>query len=103
MQQYNLQVICLDNLIGLTINQQVSNQIIPLLTYYFWPVNEAWEQISSELESKFWVSEADRVVLLNLVVDVVNTWKQYRTNLSDHLNLEDSVEVKKSFTIVGLS
>lgn len=103
MQQYNLQVICLDNLIGLTINQQVSNQIIPLLPYYFWPVNEAWEQISSELESKLWVSEADRVVLLNLVVDVVNTWKQYRTNLADHLNLEDSVEVKKSFTIVGLS
>lgn len=103
MQQYKLQVICLDNLIGLTINQQISKQVLPLISYYFWPVSEAWEQISSELESKFWIPEADRVLLLNLIVDIVNDWKQSRTNLSNPLGLDGSLEIKKSFTIVGLS
>ena len=57
MQKLNLQVLWLDDSLGLAVNQQTSGGIFPLTPYYFWPISEAWEQIKFELDSKPWITE----------------------------------------------
>jgi 30S ribosomal protein 3 len=85
----NLQVLWLDNSLGLAVNQKTSDGIIPLTPYYFWPVSEAWEQLRFELESKSWISEKERVTLLNNVVDIMNQWQQTRLTIESSLNFEE--------------
>jgi 30S ribosomal protein 3 len=79
MQNFKLQVLWLDDSLGLAINQVTSKGNLPLTSYYFWPVSEAWEQIRFELDAKSWISEAERIKLLNLIVDVMNEWQGMRS------------------------
>lgn len=102
MQKYKIQVICLENLVSITINQQISEQIIPLISYYSWPVSEAWEQINNELESKFWIPENEKIMLLNLLADIINVWKQQRLNLSEQIFVNKAPNIAKNIKIVGL-
>ena len=81
MQKLNLQVLWLDDSLGLAVNQKVANgNVVPLTPYYFWPVSEAWEQIRFELDSKPWIPKEDRIRLLNLVVKTMNQWQDSRRN-----------------------
>lgn len=82
MQKFELQILWLENSLGLAINQKVGNLTIPLTSYYFWPVSDAWEQIRFELETKLWISKEERIMLLNLVVDNINQWQQKRSELT---------------------
>ena len=78
MQNLTLQVLWLDNSLGLAVNQKTTNGNLPLTPYYFWPFSEAWEQIQFELNSKPWIRNEERVRILNLVVDVMNEWQTTR-------------------------
>ena len=103
MQSFTLQVLWLDNSLGLSINQETKNGNIPLTPYYFWPVSEAWEQIKIELESKPWISVKERIELLNLIVEVMNKWQTNRTNFQiNNLTTPKPNKTQKILT-VGLT
>jgi len=103
MQQLKLQTLWLDGSLGLAVNQETSYGTLPLTPYYFWPVSEAWEQIQFELSSKPWITKAERIQLLNLAVDVMNTWQQNRTTSDGEIIIPNEECKKMEVTINGTS
>ena len=77
-QQLKLRVLWLKNVLGLAIDQTMVNQSYPLTQYYFWPRTEAWDQLKLELDSKPWLSEKEKINILNLATDVINHWRRYK-------------------------
>lgn len=100
MQNLKLQVLWLDNSLGLSVNQKTVDGNIPLTPYYFWPVSEAWEQIRFELDSKPWIPEEERINLLNLVVDVMHQWQQGRMNSEKKIINTESLQ--QNINVIGL-
>ena len=74
-----LRVLWLKNVLGLAIDQTILKQSYPLTQYYFWPRTEAWDQLKLELDSKPWLSEKEKIVILNLTTDLISYWRQNRT------------------------
>ena len=78
--QLKLKVLWLKNFLGFAIDRTVTKKSYPLTSYYFWPKTEAWDQLKLELDSKFWVSEEEKIKILNLITDIINYWRQNRAN-----------------------
>jgi len=73
-----LRVLWFKDCLGLAIDQQGVNQAYPLTPYYIWPRTEAWEQLKLELDSRPWLPNANKVLILNLTTEVMNSWREYR-------------------------
>ena len=52
MQNLKLQVLWLNDSLGICVNYHTARGFIPLTSYYFWPVSDAWEQLKAELRLK---------------------------------------------------
>ena len=103
MQTLKLQVLWLNDSLGLCVNYKISRGILPLTPYYFWLINDAWEQIKVELESKKWISDDERIKILNLIVEVMNTWQRsHRTQDTKNNNEEKLPNIENKF-IIGFS
>jgi 30S ribosomal protein 3 len=104
MANLKLQVLWLNNSIGLAINKKTSKGLIPLTPYYFWPLNDAWEQIQFELETKEWIDTNERLSLLNEIVEITNCWKSFRnqTKVYNKLTLPSEKYDFKDVCIIGL-
>ena len=63
----------------MAVDQTILKQSYPLTQYYFWPRTEAWDQLKLELDSKPWLSEKEKIVILNLTTDLISYWRQNRT------------------------
>ena len=72
---------------------------IPVTPYYFWPQNDAWKQLKIEIESKSWISNQEKTIILNYISEIMNYWKKSKT-------LQTSKDVVKRFQeieLIGIS
>lgn len=79
MKTFILKIIWLNDSIGIAIDHVLQKGYSPLSSYFFWPRNDAWTQIKKELESKPWISENDKIELLNEATIIINYWQEHKT------------------------
>lgn len=77
-----LNIIWLNNKLGLSIDQINYKNIIPITNYYFWPNNNVWDQINIELQAKPWINKREQVLILNKINQTINCWKLNNTKLN---------------------
>lgn len=76
MSKFTFKILWLENNVAIAIDHVVSTSFSPLTSYFFWPRNDAWEQLKVELESKPWISKHDKIDLLNQATEIINFWQE---------------------------
>ena len=91
--QLRLKVVWFKDFLGLSIDQVISNQHYSLTPYYFWPRTEAWEQLQLELDSRIWLTQAEKIEVLKITGRVMDYWLSYRKTKTVQDFLEDFQEI----------
>ena len=73
--RFKLNILCLENELGIAIDQIQAGEQIPLTGYFFWPKSDIWDQIRQELETKPWILTKEKAQLLNATATIMNEWQ----------------------------
>jgi len=92
--QLQLKVLWNENFLGLSINQTSLKSAIPITSYYLWPKTDAWQQLKFELDSKPWLSEQEKIKVLNHTAEIMNYWRKNRGKKSLKTLSEDFSELE---------
>ena len=78
--QLKLKILWHENFLGLSINQSSIKSTVPITSYYLWPKTQAWQQLKFELDLKPWLSEQEKINVLNQTAEIMNHWRRTRRN-----------------------
>ena len=90
-----LKLVWQEQFLGLSLNQIIDNHSIPMTSYFIWPKTDAWEQLKFEFDSKPWIQEAEKVMVLNNITRLMNQWREKRS-----ISQLTDIEMRFSATIV---
>ena len=80
--KFKINIIWLENKLGIAVDQIQSGEQIPLTKYFFWPKTDAWDQVRSELETKSWVENSKKAEILYSISTILNQWQNSNDNTS---------------------
>lgn len=75
LPEYKLAFLWMDKNIAVAVDQVYARgNTSPLTEYFVWPRKDAWEDLKMALEGRPWISDRDKVLLLNRLTEVINFW-----------------------------
>jgi 30S ribosomal protein 3 len=75
LPEYKLVFLWMDKNIAVGVDQVYARgNSSPLTEYFVWPRKDAWEELKLALEARPWISDLDKVGLLNRLTEVINFW-----------------------------
>ena len=72
----NLRVLCGKDNIMFALEQKNLNKSFFISPYYIWPKTNAWDLLNLEFNSRPWISENEKIELLNITTDIMNLWRE---------------------------
>eukprot|EP00891_Asterochloris_glomerata_P001453 jgi/Astpho2/1453/Aster-06302 len=99
---YALNVLWLERNIGMAVDQvfgeSETQRRAPVTEYFFWPRNDAWDEVKAAMETKPYISERQRIDLLNKVTQVIRLWEN---DEQGRLPIEEARAAMPEISFVG--
>jgi len=85
--QFIFKILWSTSWIGVAVDEvDNKNYRTPLTAFYFWPREDGWKLLRSELESKPWMNQKVKQELLNNYTSIVNFWLE---NINNKTKIEN--------------